>query len=277
MPNLPGVRPLSQDLHADLEGRGADVVQAGLKRHHLVREDRGVEIHGIQACRHHQTPTVPHREDAAGLVEGHEHLAREHHVAEQRVLGHRDAHRFECPTEVRGVARRLGEPGFALREARQATLSAIARGRHERFFVGAARRDLVSHGAWASVLVHGHEHQMRVQRHGPAAGGDVLRPYPHADLERAGAHVLDLRTEDGDLAYFDGVEEVDVVHRAQADHPARDPRRGQRTGLRDPLHHPTAVDLPRRSGVLRKHPVDQLDRGLGDRRHMLEKTRPPER
>ena len=71
------------------------------------------------------------------------------------------------------------------------------------------------------------------------------------------------------------MEEVDVVHRAEADHPAREARGGERAGLRDPLHHAATVDLAGRAGMLREHPVDQLDCGLGDRRHIREKTEPP--
>src|SRR6185503_11977123 len=45
MPDLARPRYLGQHLHADLERRGAGVVQARLERDDLVREDRRVEVH----------------------------------------------------------------------------------------------------------------------------------------------------------------------------------------------------------------------------------------
>src|SRR2546430_15747336 len=97
---------------------------------------------------------------------------------------------------------------------------------------------------------------------------DVLGPDAHAHFERRRPDVLDLRPENRDLADPHGMEEVDVVHRAQDDVAARDAGGRERARLRDPLHHPPAVDLPRRARMLREDPLDHLDDGVGDRRHM---------
>src|SRR6267378_305803 len=48
VPDLAGPRLLGQHLDADLQRRAADVVEAGLERHHLVAPDRRVEVHGVQ-------------------------------------------------------------------------------------------------------------------------------------------------------------------------------------------------------------------------------------
>src|SRR3989454_7550245 len=84
--HLPRPRYFSQDLDANLERGGADVVQPRPEGDDLVRENRRVEIHRVQARRHHVALAVAHRQDPAGLVERHQHLADEHRVPEQRVF-----------------------------------------------------------------------------------------------------------------------------------------------------------------------------------------------
>src|SRR2546427_4838219 len=79
VPDLAGPRLLGQHLDADLQRRGPDVIEAGLEGDDLVAPDRRVEVHGVEAGRHHEAPAVAHGEDAARLVDLHQHLAREHH------------------------------------------------------------------------------------------------------------------------------------------------------------------------------------------------------
>src|SRR5712692_4967524 len=66
---LPRPRYFSQDLDANLERGGADVVQPRLEGDDLVGADRRVEVHRVEARRHDQAPAVAHREDPARLVE----------------------------------------------------------------------------------------------------------------------------------------------------------------------------------------------------------------
>src|SRR3989475_8726937 len=80
-------RDFGEDLHADLERRGADVSAPRLERDDLVREDRRVEVHCVNTRGHHEPLAVSHREDPPRLVERHQHLAHEHGVAEERILG----------------------------------------------------------------------------------------------------------------------------------------------------------------------------------------------
>src|SRR5262249_20904053 len=54
VPDLTRARPLGYDLHAHLERCGADVIERGLEVHDLVREDRCVKVHRVQARRHHE-------------------------------------------------------------------------------------------------------------------------------------------------------------------------------------------------------------------------------
>jgi hypothetical protein len=118
------------------------------------------------------------------------------------------------------------------------------------------------------------EHQVRVEGDGTPSGRHVLAPDAHADLERGGADVLDLGAEDGDLTDLDRMEEVDVIHGAERDGAVSHARRRHGAGLRDPLHHASAMDLPGRARVLGEHPLDQLRDGLGDRWHRRKDARP---
>src|SRR6266571_3724701 len=129
VPHLARPRLLGEDLHPDLERRGADVVEPRLERHHLVGADRRIEIHRIEARRHHEPLAVAHGQDAAGLVELHEHLTGEHHAVEERVLRKDRAHRLEPPLElVVGGGFDVGDALRLLGEARQAREATAARG-----------------------------------------------------------------------------------------------------------------------------------------------------
>jgi hypothetical protein len=61
------------------------------------------------------------------------------------------------------------------------------------------------------------------------------------------------------------VEEVDVVHGAEQALAAGHARGGHVPHGGYPLHHASAVDLPRRSRVLGKNPLDHLGDGVVDR------------
>jgi hypothetical protein len=94
---------------------------------------------------------------------------------------------------------------------------------------------------------------MRVERDGAAAGLTFSAQTRTPDLERARPDVLDLGAEDGDLADLHRMQEVDVVHRAEARRCLAQPEAASvRPG--DPLHHATAVDLAWRSGMLPETP-----------------------
>src|SRR5207247_10457526 len=73
----------------------------------------------------------------------------------------------------------------------------------------------------------------------------------------------------GDLADLHGMQEIEIIHRAQHDRAPRDAGGGHGPGLRDPLHHSAAVNLPRSPRVLGKDPLDHLDRGIRYRRHFF--------
>src|SRR5213594_2040966 len=266
--HLPRPRYFTQDLDANLERGGAHVVEPGPEGDDLVREDRGVEIQRVQARRHDEALAVPHRQDPAGLVERHQHLADEHRVPEQRVLRQHAARRLEAPAHVAvGLGRRVTRPRCLLREPRE-PLRAPPPGRLGEARLGRVRGlDLHGDGARPHVVAHLHEHEVGVERHRARAGLDVLGPNAHADLERRRPDVLDLRFQNGDLADPHGVEEVDVVRRPEDDLAARDAPRRERSRLGDPLHHPPAVDLARGARMLGKHPLDHLDDGVRDRRH----------
>src|SRR6266850_214020 len=272
VPDLARPRDFGQNLHADLERRGADVIEPRPERDDLVREDRRVEVHRVHARGHHEPSAVSHRQDPARLVERHEHLADEHGVAEERVLRQDAPGGLEPPADVHvaGVQVGVGALGKARRplgEPRQPLLASGPRRLDERRFDGVPGLDLRRDGPRAHVLVDLHEHQVRVQGHPAFPGKDILGEDAHPHFEGARADVLDPGPEDRDLAHLDGMEEVDVIHRAEDHRAARHAGGGQRAGLGDPLHHASAMDLPRPARVLGENPFDHLDRGLADRRH----------
>ena len=144
------------------------MIQRRLERDDLVREDRRVEVHRVQARRHHETLAVSHRQDAARLVERHEHLAHEHRVAEQRVLGQDASNRFEAPADVdvAGVQIWLGVRGetrLSLGEPRQPLLAPGPGRLDQRRLGGVPGTNLSLDRARTHALIDLHEDQVRVQ------------------------------------------------------------------------------------------------------------------
>src|SRR2546422_1027917 len=242
--HLPRPRYFSQDLDANLERGGADVVQPRPEGDDLVRENRRVEIHRVQARRHHVALAVAHRQDPAGLVERHQHLADEHRVPEQRVFRQHAARRLEAPAHVAlGFRRRVAEPRRLLREPCEPRL-APEPGRLDELRLGLVLRlDFHGDATRPHVVAHLHEHEVRVERARARAGG---APPPHARPPPLGGSppaVPPRPPKNRVRPAPPGRGKANTSHRPEDAGPPRAPPPRRRPRLGDPLHHPPAVDL----------------------------------
>ncbi len=110
---------------------------------------------------------------------------------------------------------------------------------------------------------HRHEREKRPARELAPPRQGLFREHVHLHLERRGERAGDARFEHDEIADFDRVEELEVVHRGRDHRRARVPDARDRPRDVDQVHNGAAQDVAERVRVVRQHHLHHLGRRLG--------------